>query len=417
MKCYRIEGGSKLSGTVRVHGAKNAALPILAATIINRGKNVIHNCPDLTDISSIISILQMLGCKTEHNGNTLTVDSSGFNSCDIPLEAMKETRSSTLFAGALIARCHRAFISGSGGCCIGKRPIDIHLAGFREMGIDVSCCNDGVLCEGKPEGFSSIHLPFPSVGATENLMLAASVNTSPTVIMNAAKEPEIENLAYFLRSLGVSVSGVGTDRIIIKGTNEFKDGEVTIFPDRIVAATYIASVACAGGSIRIENVIPKHLSTVIALYRRMGLSINCENNYLNVQKSERCRNQAYVSTEVFPGIPTDCQPLLIASMATASGVGVIREKIFENRFSHCGILNTMGADICIKGLTATVTGVECLSGADVCASDLRCGAAICAAALGAEGVTHIRRIEYIERGYENLCADLSRIGASIERIE
>jgi len=417
MSRYKIEGGNRLSGTVYVHGAKNAALPILAATIINRGKSVIHNCPDLSDVSSIISILEMLGCTVNRKEKTLFVDSSGFTSCKIPLDAMRETRSSTLFAGAMIARCQSAFISGSGGCCIGKRPIDMHLSGFEKMGIEVCSKADGVQCKGGPVGYSHIKLTFPSVGATENLMLAASVNTSMTIISNAAKEPEIVNLAEYLRSVGVKINGDGTGKIIIRGTRCFKDGEVTIIPDRIVASTYIASVACAGGEITVENVNPAHLSSVIGIYRRMGLSVRSEKSSLHIKKNALFNNLMLVNTEAFPGFPTDCQPLLVASMATAAGVGFVREKIFENRLSHCGALNRMGADLHTNGSVITVNGVRILKGADIDAHDLRCGAALCAAALGAEGTSYVNRINYIERGYENLCTDLAGLGALIERID
>jgi len=417
MSRYKIEGGNRLSGTVCVHGAKNAALPILAATIINHGRNVIHNCPDLSDTSSIISILEMLGCTVKREGNTLTVDSSGFVSCAIPADVMIETRSSSLFAGAMLARCNSAFISGSGGCCIGKRPIDMHLSGFEKMGIDVCFKNGGVQCIGKPSGFAYIKLAFPSVGATENLMLAASVNTSVTVVYNAAKEPEIVNLADFLRSIGVEISGDGTDKIVIKGTRYFKDGEVTVIPDRIVASTYLACVACAGGEMTVENVVPAHLSSVIGIYRRMGLTVNCAQNKIQIKKESRCNNLPILATEAFPGFPTDCQPLLVASMATASGFGIVKEKIFENRLSHCTVLNRMGADIQTKGTLMAVNGVRKLSAVNMDAHDLRCGAALCAAALGAEGVSYVDQIKYIERGYENLCADLSGLGASIERVD
>lgn len=417
MSRYKIEGGAALQGSVNVHGAKNAALPILAATILNSGKSIIHNCPDLSDVNSILTILKYLGCRVQRCGTLVTVDSSEFTSADIPVAAMKETRSSTIFAGALLARAKRAFIAGSGGCCIGKRPIDIHLKGFKALGADISFRPDGILCRAKHIHPSKIVLDFPSVGATENLMLASALTPGLTVISNAAMEPEIQNLADYLRSIGVSVSGDGTGDIYIKGTCHPTDGEVTVISDRIVAATYAAAVACAGGKVEINGISPGLLSPVLAILRRMGMTVICRRDGFYVEKPSRCINLPYLCTGPYPCLPTDCQPLVVAAMATAYGFGAVREKIFENRFGHCERLAAMGADISVNGRTAIVRGVPALHAASVDACDLRCGAALAAAALGAEGTTHISHIHYIDRGYENLCTALGRLGANIERIE
>ena len=417
MSFYKIEGGAALHGSIDVHGAKNAALPILVATILNSGISVIHNCPDLSDIESIITILRSLGCRVTKEETVVTVDSSGFTGADIPIEFMKQTRSSTIFAGALLARTKRAFIAGSGGCCIGKRPIDLHLKGFKALGADVSFRPDGILCRAPHIYPCKIHLDFPSVGATENLMLASSLTPGLTVISNAAKEPEICNLADYLRSIGVSIKGDGTDKIYIKGTCSPTRGEVTVIADRIVAATYAACVACAGGRVDVRGAAPSLLSPVVAALRRMGMTIECRKDGFVAHKCTRCINLPYLCTGPYPALPTDCQPLIVAAMTTSYGFGALSEKIFENRLAHCKRLCNMGADISVSGRTAMVRGTEHLHGASVDASDLRCGAALVAAALGAEGTSFVTNIHYIDRGYENLCASLKSVGANIERIE
>ncbi len=417
MSHYKIEGGTPLNGRIKVHGCKNAALPILAATILNGGKSTIHNCPHLSDVESIIKILKILGCKVETNGSDVIVDSSAFSGHDIPISIMRETRSSSLFAGALLARTGRAFISGSGGCCIGKRPIDLHLKAFKALGSDISFRPDGILCRASHLYPCKINLDFPSVGATENIMLATALSPSATVIINAAKEPEIKNLADYLRSIGVCVKGDGTSEIYIKGTSCPKHGEVTVIPDRIVAATYVSAVCSAGGKVEVEDISPNLLSPVLAIYRRMGMTVTPSKNSFGIEKTCRCINLPHISTGPYPQFPTDCQPLVVASMATAYGFGSVREKIFENRLSHCQRLSEMGADIEVNGRIALIRGVHSLKGTVIDAPDLRSGASLTAAALGAEGDTYISHIHYIDRGYEDLCSDLNSLGAKIERIE
>ncbi len=417
MNRYKIEGGYELFGKIRVHGSKNAALPILAATIVNGGKSIIHNCPDLSDVSSSLEILKFLGCKVQRDGSDIFVDSSCLYERDIPPSAMCQTRGSTIFAGALLARCKRAFIAGSGGCCIGLRPIDLHLKAFREMGIDVSCTEMGVLCRGAQSADAEIVLSFPSVGATENIMLAASSYSGLTVIHGAAKEPEIQNLADYLRCIGVSIIGDGTEKIEITGTSHPCDAEIDIIPDRIVAATYACAVACSGGRVEVCRIAPSLLSPYLDALSSMGMSVDVAKDSFVVCKNHRCRSLPLVSTAPYPGFPTDCQPLIAAPLTTASGVSLVEERVFENRFGHCHRLAAMGADIDISGSTAVIKGVERLCGATVDACDLRCGAALTAAALGAEGFTYLAGACYIERGYENLFSDFTHLGAKIERIE
>ena len=417
MNRYKIEGGYPLRGKTEVCGAKNAALPILAATIINGRKSIIHNCPDLSDITSIIEILKYLGCKVERRGKDVTVDSSTFISRTIPHFAMKQTRSSTIFAGALLARNGYAFIPGSGGCHIGARPIDLHLKGFKALGADITFQPDGIVCRAKHLRACRIELDFPSVGATENLMIASSLTPGTTIITNAAMEPEIVNLAQYLRSVGAHIKGDGTSEIHIKGTLSPKDAEVTVIPDRIVASTYASAVASAGGSVEICGISPGLLSPFLAVMRRMGMSINCTKNGFTICKNSGLVNLPYVCTGPYPLFPTDCQPMLVAAMTTAYGFGAVREKIFENRFGHCARLNDMGANVTVRGRTALIRGVPKLKGANVDACDLRCGAALTVAALGAGGTTYISNTHYIDRGYENLVRELSKIGAKAERID
>lgn len=417
MSRYKIEGGHKLHGNISVHGAKNAALPILAATVINNGKSVIHNCPDLSDIKSTIEILEILGCRVSVENNDVVVDSSTLSLCDIPSCVMSKTRSSTVFAGALAARCKKAYIAGSGGCQIGSRPIDIHLEAFKAMGMEISQTGDAVVCKANKVKPCIVCLKFPSVGATENVMLASSLTPGKTTIINAAMEPEIINLAQYLKSVGVKVYGEGTDKITITGTKNPIDGEVTIIPDRIVASTYMIASLITKGNVAIENVCASHFSPVIAVLRKMGACIQTLQNRVCVQYGDELKNIPYLATAPYPGFPTDAQPLLVSLMCQSRGLGIVKESIFENRLGHCLSLNSMGANIEIKGRYALVNGVESLNAASVFGSDLRCGAALCLAALSAEGVSYVSGIEYIDRGYENLCRDLKSLGARIERIE
>lgn len=417
MSHYKIEGGYKLHGSINVHGAKNAALPILAATVINSGKSVIHNCPDLSDIKSTLEILEILGCKVDFCNGDLIIDSSTLCLCDIPSCVMSKTRSSSVFAGALAARCKKAYIASSGGCRIGARPIDIHLDAFKAMGMKITESSNAVVCDARNMKPCTVYLKFPSVGATENVMLASSLTTGKTTIINSAMEPEIINLAEYLQSIGVKVTGAGTDIITIEGTDSPSDGEVFIIPDRIVASTYAMAALITGGTVRLKDVNPTHFSPVIAALRKMGAQIECGYREVNVKYAGKLKNIPYISTAPYPGFPTDAQPMFVALMAVSDGFGMVKESIFENRFLHCHSLNTMGADIEIRGRYALINGVKRLKGANISATDLRCGASLCLAALASEGVSHVSGIEYTDRGYEDLCRDLKLLGANIERIE
>lgn len=345
------------------------------------------------------------------------VDSSDFCPTDLPYSVMQKTRGSTLFAGAILARCKTTFIAGSGGCHIGSRPIDLHLYAFEKMGMTINEEPSGIRCRASNMRPCVIRLAYPSVGATENIMLASSLTRGRTVIINAAAEPEISNLSDFLRSIGVEISGDGTSVVVIKGADSLSDGEVTVMGDRVVASTYAICAAMTLGSLEICSVNPRHLSPVIAYMRQMGVNINCMKNSFSVSCHERTHNVCNISTGPYPLFPTDCQPLITALMCVSDGVGMIRENVFENRFGHCHRLCCMGADITIKGKSALVNGVKNLNGADVDACDLRCGATLVCAALAAKGTSRITGTHYIDRGYENLGDTLRSIGADIERIE
>ena len=417
MNRYKIEGSNRLKGSINVHGAKNAALPILAASVINGGKSVIHNCPNLSDIQNTIKILELLGCTVSHEANTVRVDSSNLCLRNIPKDIMVKTRSSTMFAGALASRCKKAYIAGHGGCCIGSRPIDIHLEAFREMGMDISEDSGEVVCYASKMKPCTVNLRFPSVGATENIMIASSLTEGKTTIINAAREPEIQNLADFLRSMGVKIKGDGSPIISVWGTSSPKDAEVTVIPDRIVASTYMCASMATKSPLVINNVNPRHLSGFIATVRKMGVSVHSLNNSLSVFPPDRMVNIPYISTAPYPGFPTDSQALISSVMCISEGLGIIRESIFENRFGHCTELLKMGADIETKNGFACIRGIKKLNAATLNSHDLRCGAALCVAALGAEGISYISNVNYIDRGYENLCQSFKELGAKIERIE
>lgn len=415
MSRYKVEGGYKLKGNVHIHGAKNAALPILAATVINADKSVIHNCPHLSDVENTIEILKVLGCTVEQCGSDIYVDSTKASYTCIPRDMMKKTRISTLFAGSLAARFKMSYIADSGGCLIGSRPIDIHLNAFKKMGMNIKF-GDTIQCRADAMHSCRINLPFPSVGATENIMLASSRFTGSVLITNAAKEPEIINLAEYLISIGADIKGAGSDKVLIRGCDCTKKGEVCIIPDRIVASTYACCIAACGGEAYID--CPPHLlSSVISILRKMGVLVFCEKNGFFVKSEKRCINVPYVCTGPYPSFPTDCQPLIVSLMSVSEGMGVIKEKIFENRFGLCEKLNKMGANISVNGRTAVICGVKNLKNCDTDACDLRCGAALILAALATDGIEYIGGTEYIERGYEDICADLRCLGAKTERID
>lgn len=416
MPIYRIEGMKKLYGGVSVHGSKNSVLPILAGTLLNAGESIIHNCPDLLDVRAATEILTGLGCRVWRDGQTVTVDSSGVTEYVISDELMRKMRSSVMFLGAIISRCKAADISYPGGCELGPRPIDLHIFALKQLGVTVKELGGRLLCSTDGIKGCDITLDFPSVGATENIMLAASKSEGQTVIINAAREPEIVDLQNFLNSMGTKITGAGSPTIKIYGVDKLKSTEYTIIPDRIVAATYLCCAAAAGGKVLIEGMIPEHISHVISVFKETGAKLTTWENAVEIEVRERLKMPSRtIQTMPYPAFPTDAQAPVMAALLKAEGTGVFSENIFKNRYRHVPELIRLGADIKVEGTVAVVRGVETLSGAEIQSPDLRGGAALIVAALSAEGTTKISRIDFIERGYENIQDILSSIGATIER--
>ncbi|MBQ6119521.1 MAG: UDP-N-acetylglucosamine 1-carboxyvinyltransferase [Clostridia bacterium] len=415
---YEINGGVKLRGECRVQGSKNSALPILACTLLCGGESVIRNCPVLSDVEATIHILRHLGCRVGREGHTVTVDSSVVVSDGIPDVLMREMRSSVIFLGAILARNGRAALSMPGGCEIGLRPIDLHLDAMRRLGAQVKEEFGKIVCEA-PQGLTGakISLSFPSVGATENVMIAASCAKGVTQIVNAAREPEISDLADFLNSCGAKIAGAGEGSIVIEGVAGLHPTEHTVIPDRIAAATYMAAAAATGGSIRLRSIIPAHLGPEIAVFEEAGCRIESDCRNIRFSAPERLRGVKMIRTMPYPGFPTDIQPPVAAMLTVADGASVIIETIFENRFKYIGELVRFGARIRVDGRMAVIDGVERLYGANVIAPDLRGGAALMIAGLSAEGKTRISGIRHIDRGYEAPEEVFSGLSADVKRIE
>ncbi len=412
---FIIDGGHKISGEIDVQGAKNAVLPILAATVLADGASEIYNCPSLRDVDKTDQVLEDLGCAVSRGDHTVTVDAGGIKCCRICEELMREMRSSIVFLGAIIARCKEAVVSMPGGCPIGLRPIDLHLKALRALGIDISEEHGYIKCRaGKIKG-ADIHLDFPSVGATENIMLAAVTADGVTTIQNAAREPEIIDLGLFLRAMGADISGIGTSVITIKGVDKLHGALYTIMPDRIVAATYLAAAAATGGNITLKKANPRDMGAMLHVLREMGADIRCAGGTITLTSPKRLKSVHTIKTMPYPGFPTDIQSPFMALAALADGTSVFVENIFENRFQHVDELTRMGADIKVTGRSAVVRGVESLSGANVVARELRGGAALVIAALAANGRTTINGTEFIDRGYENIETYLTDCGAVIRR--
>lgn len=410
-----ISGGKKLSGEITVQGAKNSVLPVLAGTLLCDGESVIHNCPNISDVDTSFLILEGLGCICKKQDNTVTVDASGVNGYTIPDNLMRQMRSSVMFLGAIIGRTGKAVISSPGGCELGPRPIDLHLLALEKMGVTITEEHGLLCCEAK-NGIcgADIHLNFPSVGATENIILAAATAKGETYIHNAAREPEISDLADFLNSMGAKISGCGSDTIYISGVKKLCPTMHTIIPDRIVAASYIAAAAVTGSKITLNNIMPSHMVSCLSLFRESGCDIKALGRTLRVTAPKRLNRVPTVRSLVYPGFPTDAGPLVVAMLSLSNGTCVFVENIFENRFRYVGELNRLGTKIKTEGKIAVIEGVESLSGANCKCTDLRGGAALVIAALAANGETLIGDIGHILRGYEDIVLNLSSLGADIK---
>ena len=417
MSVYVIEGGRTLSGEVKIQGSKNSTLPILAATLLCGGESVLFNCPRLSDVEASLDILRYIGCTARREGSTVIVDTGSVSRCEIPPALMHRMRSSIIFLGAMIARFGRVRMSFPGGCELGPRPIDLHLDALREMGVEISEEHGELDCyvSDRLRG-ADIVLPIPSVGATENIMIAAVAAHGVTTISNAAREPEIVDLADFLNACGADVSGAGGSTIVIEGSSELHPATHSIIPDRIVAATLMSAAAVTGSDIRFTGIIPSHLESVLPVFRDSGCDIDIRGGGMRLTAPYRLTAPKLIRTMPYPGFPTDAQAPVMSMAAVADGMTVFVENMFVSRYSHVSELCRLGADIRVEGKVAVVDGVRRLLSADVSARDLRGAAALAVAALCAEGVSKIRGIEYLERGYEDFEQVLSSLGADVKKV-
>lgn len=416
MQYYLVEGGKPLHGSIPISGAKNSVLPILAATLLTGGRTVLHNCPDLRDVRSALEILEHLGCRTRRQGSDILVDSSGASRWDVPHALMREMRSSVIFLGPILARFGKARLSLPGGCEIGQRPIDLHLAALRRLGAEIREEGGDILCRAGDLRGREIILSFPSVGATENAMLTACACSGVTRIINAAREPEIADLQAFLQKAGAEISGSGESVITVSGGMPRRDVEHTILPDRIETATYLCAAAACGGEVTLTETQPEQVGTVLQCLSEAGCTVRTAGRSITLLAPERLGHIAQVRTMPYPGFPTDAQAPLMAAACTGQGASVFLETIFENRYRHVSELARMGADIRVSGRTALVNGAA-LHGASVRCTDLRGGAALVIAALAARGESRIEDITHIDRGYEHLAEKLTALGGSIRRLE
>lgn len=412
-----VKGGNRLVGTVKTSGAKNAVLPIIAASILGTSPSRLDEIPALEDVRTICAVLECLGIKVDASEpHTLKIDSREITSCEAPYELVRSMRASFLVMGPLLARKGYARISQPGGCAIGTRPIDLHLKGFEALGVKIEQ-GHGYIEASAPEGMTgaNIYLDFPSVGATENIMMAAAMANGTTVLENPAEEPEIVDLANYLNQMGARVRGAGTNVITIEGVSELHGVQHSVIPDRIEAGTYMIAAAMTGGDVIIENVLPEHQKPLIAKLREVGALVEEDIDRIHVVGSGRLK-AVDVKTLPYPGFPTDMQAQMMAMLSVAEGRSKITETVFENRFMHVVELNRMGANITTEGRSAVITGPAHLTGCTVRATDLRAGAAMILAGLVAEGATEICDIYHIDRGYEEIAAKLTRLGADIKRV-
>lgn len=413
MSYFTIRGGTPLEGTVSLQCAKNSVLPILAATLLHRGTSRIVCCPRLRDVDTASQILRHLGCRVAWDGPDLVVDAACLTSCCIPQQLMCRCRASALFLGALLGRCGEAEACFPGGCALGPRPIDLHLSVLRALGGHITEDGTALRCRAAALHGCRIRLPFPSVGATENAVLAAAAAEGTTVIEGAAQEPEIADLQSFLQKMGVHITGGGSTVITVEGSGALRDCAHRCIGDRIVAATYLCAAAACGGTVHLQYVQHRHLRSVLTALEHAGCGIVREDDGITLSSQGILRAIPAICTAPYPAFPTDAQPLLMAALLRAEGCSEFTETVFDDRFRHVPLLRRMGADIRLTGRTAAVYGVTALHGADVCATDLRCGAALAVAALQCDGISHIHGTHHILRGYEDLAGDLRSLGADI----
>ena len=415
---YIISGKRPFNGTIDIQGSKNSILPILAGTLLCRGESILYHCPSISDVETAIEILRYLGCKVSQSGSTITVDSKNMYRYNIPDTLMRKMRSSVMFLGAILARTGYAEISLPGGCELGARPIDMHLSALEQMGMTYEENHGKIYCHTDSSlHAANISLLFPSVGATENILMAGVLAKGTTVIHNCAREPEICDLADFLNRCGARITGAGESTIYIEGVEALGSTSHSIIADRVAASTYMTALAVSGGKLLLKNVIPSHMESVISLLRQSGCEIERTKEGLLILSDGNLKKLRQVKTMPYPGFPTDIQPPLMAMCCFAKGTSVFVENIFENRYRHVYELCRMGAKIDVQGKVAVIEGnKDNMSGSTVEAKDLRGGAALIVAGLGANGKTVVKGVQYIERGYEKIEEYLGSVGADIIRL-
>ena len=411
---YIIKGGKKVLGEVAISGSKNAALPIIAASILNSGKTTLYNVPNIHDTQMMFEILNKIGGKVTKKNNKVIIETSKINKYEIPEDLMRQMRSSVIFAGSLIGRYKKATFSYPGGCDIGTRPIDLHLKAFEKLGINIQKNYGNISCICDKITGEKIDLDFPSVGATENAILASCLGEGKTIITNAAREPEIIDLQNFLNKMGAKIKGAGSNKIEINGVKQLKDVSYNIMPDRIETGTFLCIAAMTGGSLKLKNADATHITPVIDKLEESGCKIETYKNIIQIEGPKKLK-AVDIKTMPYPGFPTDMQSIFATTMTVAKGTSVIVENIFENRYKYTQELVRMGAKIKVEGKTAIIKGVRKLYGANVKATDLRGGASVVMAGIAAKGMTKVENIEYILRGYEKFDKKLQDIGVDILR--
>ena len=417
---YHITGGRRLAGTLEIGGGKNAVLPILAACVLHGGESVLHNCPRISDTHSALAILCAIGCETHFEGHDIVVNAAKAGNVAVPESLVREMRAAIIFLGAMLGRFGHVQIGYPGGCELGARPIDLHLKALRQMGADITETHGVIHCKAKGKRLqgAALHLDFPSVGATENILLAAVFAEGETVLTNAAREPEIVDLQNFLNAMGAKVRGAGTGTIAIRGVERLHGAEYTVMPDRIVAGTMLTAAAITGGEVTLTNVVPEDLAPVLAKLAETGCVIREEKRRIHLAAPDVLRPVDCLRTLPHPGFPTDMQSQFMACLCLARGTSICMETVFESRNKHVAELRRMGADIVAQdGQTSIIKGVPKLHGAAVEVKDLRGGAALTLAGLAAEGESVVSNISHIERGYEDFAGDLRALGANISRAE
>lgn len=413
MKSYIIEGGKKLEGTVKISGSKNASLPILAATILNEKTNKLYNVPQIKDTKTTLEILKLLGCKIKQNSGKIEINSKHITKTEIPEHLMREMRSTVIMAGALLGRFKEVTFSYPGGCDIGSRPIDLHINAFKKLGVEITEEAGFIKCKANKIIGTNIDLDFPSVGATENIILATVLSTGTTTINNAAMEPEIIDMVQFLKKMGAKIQGEGTNQIIIDGVEKLSGVSYNIMPDRIEAGTILCAVAATGGNVTLDNVMPEHLTAVINKLEETGCKIEINNKKITLNAPRKLKS-IDIKTMTYPGFPTDLQQIFATMLVKASGTSIIVENIFESRYKYISELRKMGAKVTVEGKTAIIKGARKINATTVVCTDLRGGAALVIAGLMAKGKSRVENIGYIQRGYENLENKLGILGAKIK---